>query len=149
VKDRENNEAVVVFKSGLERKGKVIKTDAVWDLALIQFDSVLLSPVKLSARNAQKGDVIVVGGFPHAKVYKETTGRVLRFFAPTKDTPEDIFTISDSCESGMSGSPAFMDGDLVGIMWGSDRFAHCTDLVQIEEFLNEQIPRQDRAPYNP
>lgn len=143
---RQGGKVTVEFKSGLTREAKVVKTSNLWDLALLQFDSVLYIPVQLADKAAVKQDVITIGGFPGSKEYTERSGRVVGFRSPDRNSDDFIFVVGNRCESGMSGGPAFKDGKLVGILFGTLRFANCTGLEAIKEFIYEQsISRQDRT----
>jgi len=148
---KSDSKVIITFKSGLKREGEILKTSKKWDLALIQFDSVLFTPARPAKRAAIKTQTVTICGFPGGGDYVEAIGRVVGFRSPDRTSEPHLFVVNHKCESGMSGGPVFNDsGDVVGTLFGSLRFANCTGLDVIKEFLHEQpIPRQDRRPTLP
>jgi hypothetical protein len=93
----------------------------------------LRTPAK---RSVIKDQDVVICGFPKAGDYDEVRGRVVGFASPTRNSEDTLFTVSERAESGMSGGPVFnMNGDLVGVLFGSLRYANCTGLDAIKAFL--------------
>lgn len=147
VRDRGNTgEVTVEFKSGLKRVAEVIKEDKTLDVALLQFDSVFYIPARPADKAAVKQQPVTICGFPKNAEYAEKAGRVVGFRSPTKTSEPTLFVVSNRCESGMSGGPVFdAEGRVVGTLFGTLRFANCTGLDAIKEFIHAQpIPRQDR-----
>jgi len=143
---KSGSKVIITFKGGLRREAEILKTSKLWDLALLQFDSVLYTPAKPAKMTAIKQQVVTICGFPHGGDYVEAIGRVVGFRSPDRTSKPNLFVVNQACESGMSGGPVFNDsGDVVGTLFGSLRFANCTGLDVIKEFIHEQpIPRQDR-----
>ena len=151
VRDRRSDSTVTVrFKGGLVREAKVLRESKKWDIALLQFDSVLYTPAQPAQRSAIKQQSVIICGFPKGGDYVEAVGRVVGFRSPDRTSDPDLFVVNHKCESGMSGGPVFNEsGEVVGTLFGTLRFANCTGLDIIKEFLHEQsIPRQDRAGRN-
>lgn len=141
----------VTFKGGLTREATVLKESKVWDVALLQFDSVLLVPARPADKPARRQQEVTICGFPGNGDYEERSGRVVGFRGPNPTSPQNWFVVNNRCESGMSGGPVFDDnGEVVGILFGSLRFANCVGLDALKEFIHVQpIPRQDRTQDNP
>ena len=136
----------VEFKDGLTREAEVVKFSKEWDLALLQFDSVFYIPARPAKKPAVKDQTVTVCGFPGNKEYEERSGRVVGFRSPTRTSEPYLFIVNNRCESGMSGGPVFNEnGEVVGTLFGTLRFANCTGLEAIQEFINEQVPRQRAA----
>lgn len=147
VRDRRNDSTVVVrFKGGIRREAKVLRESKKWDIALLQFDSVLFTPARPAERSVIKQQTVTICGFPGGGDYAEAIGRVVGFRSPDRTSDPDLFVVNQKCESGMSGGPVFNEsGEVVGTLFGTLRFANCTGLDIIKEFLYERpIPRQDR-----
>lgn len=142
---KSDTKVIVTFKGGLKREAEILKTSKKWDLALLQFDSVLYTPARPAKHAAIKQQVVTVCGFPGGNDYEEVIGRVVGFRSPDRTSEPNLFVVNNRCESGMSGGPVFNDGgDVVGTLFGTLRFANCTGLDAIKEFIHEQsIPRQD------
>ncbi|MCI0564664.1 MAG: serine protease [Nitrososphaera sp.] len=133
----------VIFKNGLTRSANVIRFSKKWDLALLQFESVLIMPARPADSAAVRDQEVTVCGFPNGGDYQERAGRVVGFRSPDQTSKPGIFVVSNKCESGMSGGPVFdFNGDVVGILFGTLQFANCTGLEAINEFINESIPRE-------
>lgn len=134
----------IEFKGGLTREANVLKFSKEWDLALLQFDSVFIVPARPAKKPAVKEQTVTICGFPGNGEYEERIGRVVGFRSPTISSKPNLFVVSVRCESGMSGGPVFNEnGEVVGTLFGTLRFANCTGLEAIEEFINEQpVPRQ-------
>ena len=143
VRDRGTAPVLIEFKGGLVRKCEVIKENKKWDLALLQFDSVLFVPARPADKAAVKKQKVTICGFPGAGGYAEKEGRVVGFRSPDQESDPYLFVVSNRCESGMSGGPVFnQDGLVVGTLFGSLKFANCTGLDAIKEFINEQPMRR-------
>lgn len=134
----------IEFVDGLTREASVVKFSKEWDLALLQFDSVFFIPAKPANKPAIKEQTVTICGFPGNKEYTERVGRIVGFRSPTRTSEPYLFVVNNRCESGMSGGPVFNEsGEVVGTLFGTLRFANCTGLEAIQEFINEQpVPRQ-------
>lgn len=133
----------IEFKNGLTKSGSVVKYSKDLDLALLQFDSVLFVPARPADRPAAKEQPVTICGFPKNGEYDERSGRVVGFRGSTRTSKPDLFVVNIRCDSGMSGGPVFNpDGEVVGTLFGTLRFANCTGLDAIREFINEDVPRQ-------
>ena len=84
-----------------------------------------------------KNQDVVICGFPKGNDYDEVRGRVVAFRSPTMDGEDTLFIVSNRAVSGMSGGPVLnMGGEVVGVLFGSLRFANCTGLDAIKAFLD-------------
>jgi S1-C subfamily serine protease len=115
VKDRVGK-VRIVFPGWFVYEAKVVKVDKKWDLAALQIEPLLLPPIELGVR-AEKGDIVVVGGYGSGR-YKVVSGKVLAFYSPGLNSPEDIMQIDAKVRSGDSGGPMLKDGKLVGVLFG-------------------------------
>jgi S1-C subfamily serine protease len=126
----------VTFRDGFERDASVVKVDRTQDLAALAIEPVIYPAARPAKRSVIKDQDVVICGFPKAGDYDEVRGRVVGFASPTRNSEDTLFTVSERAESGMSGGPVFnMNGDLVGVLFGSLRYANCTGLDAIKAFL--------------
>jgi S1-C subfamily serine protease len=138
VRDRAKNGKIVAkFPSGLIYAGKVIKTDKVWDLALIQIDPVDVPPMPLGDRPAT-GDVITFGGYGSGD-YKVVSGALTAYFLPTNgSTYPGILEVKNPVRSGDSGGAMVIDGELVGVLFGcDDTWTYGTCVSQVKKFVED------------
>ena len=117
----------VHFPSGFSSYGAVVKTDRLWDLALIAISKPPASiPTLPIARTVSKpGDSLWIVGYGSG-TYRIAEGRCVRFLAPEypKDgTPPlyEIMEVSAIARKGDSGGPILNHrGELAGVLFGSD-----------------------------
>ncbi len=132
------DELSIEFRDGLIRSGSIIKIDPVWDLAAIRIDPVLYPVARPAAKAAIKDQTVNICGFAEGEDYHTIRGRVSGFRSPTRKHPDYWFVINKPGIEGMSGGPVFNDGgEVVGIMFGSRFYAHCTGLEAIKDFLKD------------
>jgi S1-C subfamily serine protease len=135
---RPGDRIYVEFKNGLERDATVVKVNKDTDLALLRIEPVLLSCAKPANKAAVKNQEVVIGGFPQGNEYAEVRGRVVDFHSYERNGPQVLFSVSNRVASGVSGGPVLnVSGDVVGVLFGSLRFAHCTGLDAIKDFLSD------------
>ncbi len=128
----------IEFRDGLIREGYIIKTDSIWDLAAIGIKPVLYPVARPAVKPVIKGQTVKICGFPHGADFHQVRGKVSGFRSPKRNGPDYIFVANQRVIEGMSGGPVFNDGgEVVGILWGNRRFAHCTGLEAIRNFLEE------------
>ncbi len=137
---RPGDRVFVTFKHGMEREALVIKTDKDLDLAVLRIDPVITAAARASRKAAIKNQEVVIGGFPTVDKYQEIRGRVAGFRDATRNSPgKELFIVSQrsaGMSGGMSGGPVFnMGGEVVGVLFGNLRYAHCTGLEAIKTFM--------------
>jgi S1-C subfamily serine protease len=137
VVDRAKNGKITVkFPDGLICRGKVVKTDKVWDLAVIRIeDSVSVTPMPLGNRQAT-GVMITVGGYGSGD-YKASTGELTAFYLPTNESSyPGMLEVNTTVRSGDSGGAMVRNGELVGVLWGcNDTDTYGTCISQVKKFL--------------
>ena len=112
----------VHFPSGFSSFGAVIKTDDIWDLALIAVSKPPPSIPMLSIAStpARPGDPLWIVGFGSGD-YRIAPGRCVRYLAPDEGFPLEIMEVSVSARKGDSGGPILNQrGELAGVLFGSD-----------------------------
>jgi len=133
---RATDKIIVEFKDGLRRPATVVKTDKLQDLALLRIEPVIIPAARPAKRAVIKNQDVTICGFPNNNEYDEVRGRVVDFRSPTRDGDDTLFVVSNRADSGMSGGPVLnMGGEVVGVLFGSLRFANCTGLEAIKTFL--------------
>lgn len=134
---RRGNRIAATFSDGTERTCKVLKTSAVLDLALLEIEPVGFTPLPLATREAKKGDIVIIGGFPLAGPYAEALGKVIGYRCHEVSDPETIFLVDDKSIQGMSGGPAIRGGQQVGVLFGFNDYSNCTGIRAIRKFLKD------------
>ena len=108
----------VILHNDQEYDAKIIGSDPVTDLALIQIDAKDLKPLKFgSSKDAQVGSWVVAIGSPFGLEQTVTAGIVSAKGRIIGSGPYDDFIQTDaSINPGNSGGPLLnMDGEVVGI----------------------------------
>lgn len=134
---RPGDRVFVRFKHGMEKDAVVIKTDKDLDLAILRIEPVITAAARPARKVAIKNQDVVIGGFPSAGEYREVRGTVIGFRDATKNSPgKEFFLVNQRAASGMSGGPVLnVSGEVVGVLFGSLRYANCTGLAAIKTFL--------------
>jgi len=148
----------VHFPSGFSSFGAVIKTDELWDLALIAISRPPLSiPTLQIARTPSKpGDTLWIVGFGSGE-YRMADGRCVRYLAP--ENPADgsaplyeIMEVSVRARKGDSGGPILNQrGELAGVLFGSDMVQNTAGSYseRVNRFLMETRTGMVRLPERP
>jgi S1-C subfamily serine protease len=135
---RPGDRITVRFKSGDVSAALVDRVDKTQDLALLRISPVIIPAARPARRGVIKDQDVVICGFPGGSDYQEIRGRVVGFRSPTRGGNDTLFLVSERAESGVSGGPVLnMGGEVVGVLFGSLRFANCTGLEAIKEFLKD------------
>ncbi len=115
------------------QEAKVVGSDKVWDLAAL-ITTQKLQTVRIGTKRPALGDSLRVCGFGSGD-YKESTGKVIKYYNPGGKNPDDILSINCKARNGDSGGPIFdTRGTLAAVFFGSDRVgAHgsCNTRVRI------------------
>jgi S1-C subfamily serine protease len=114
----------VEFKDGQKKIGKVIASEPMADLALLEVKELPanIRPVKLGDSDQVKvGNEIMVIGSPYGFKHTLTTGHIsARHASEDLDTPffeGEFFQTDAAINSGNSGGPVFnLDGELIAIV---------------------------------
>lgn len=140
VNDRKKGGDIVVeFYDGTIRHAKIVSTKQKVDLCVLRISPVSITPVT-PGKPVEKGSGVTVCGFPYGKSYAEVSGKVSgwRQFGKNYTAKDDIFLVNRTCTSGMSGGPVLDSKDrIVGVLFGSDTYANCCELLAIREFLGD------------
>jgi len=112
-------EVRVRFPDGLVATATVVKTDATWDLAALSIARPNTQPVGLAQAIPEIGDTLTIAGYGGG-TYRQSSGRLLQFCAPSMTEPEEILEVTTAARNGDSGGPIFaQDGTLAGVLFGS------------------------------
>ncbi len=124
--EREIGRITVSFGDGQASQARLLAQDRTWDLALLQ---VLHPPpeapsVRLTRKTPVKGDLVLACGYGRRGTVLANTGKVVGFaFDKGRRTSAvDTMIVSGSVRTGDSGGPMLnADGELCGVIWGSNR----------------------------
>ena len=118
IKDRAKRGVVrVLFPDWSLYVAEVVKTDKIWDLAELRIAPVLIPPMELGEK-PERGDLVTVGGYGSGW-HKSSSGKVLKFYMPSRSNIGDLMQIDTHVRSGDSGGPMIKDGKLVGVLFGN------------------------------
>ena len=136
----------VHFPSGFSSYGAVVKSDPLWDLALI----VISKPppsiplLTVSQTPPKPGDPLWIAGFGSGS-YRMAAGRCVQYIPPEK--PKDgtaplyeIIEVSVSARKGDSGGPILnQKEELAGVLFGSDMVRNTAGsyCMRVNRFLME------------
>ena len=147
VYEAESNRLVHVhFPSGFSSFGAIIKTDIVWDLALIAISKppASISTLPIAKTPSRPGEPLWIVGFGSG-LYRIAEGRCVRYLAP--ENPGDgssplyeIMEVSVSARKGDSGGPILNQrGELAGVLFGSDMIRNTAGSYseRVQRFLRE------------
>ena len=120
------------------RVAEVIKVDILHDLALLKIPVVLNVPVTPGSRPV-RGDTLRICGFPDGEYYSEVVGKVSGFASVSRiGKVLDVIKVNNVSKGGMSGGPVLnTDGELVGILFGSDDYSNTTGINTIRKFIGK------------
>ena len=137
IRDRRGSETISIeFLDGFTATASVVKTDSTLDLALLRIKPVLYPCVKAALINPANKDTITICGFPMGGKYAEVMGELVGRRSHKSGGPSEIFLVNNKSISGMSGGPALdANRDLVGVLFGSNVYSNCTDIVAVRKFL--------------
>jgi S1-C subfamily serine protease len=124
----------VRFVDGTVEDGRVLKTDADADLALIRVNRPTVPPVEWASASPAKGDELVAAGFGSDGTYQEASGPVIGFTARAEKIP-DWMIVKAQVRSGDSGGPVFTkDGKLAGVLWGCNENTYASSVARLHHF---------------
>jgi S1-C subfamily serine protease len=140
---------------GFKINGKVAKLigiDSTWDLAALTTQAKLPS-ISLSNRRPPIGEVLTACGYGSGS-YKEVSGKVMQYFNPGRNLPDDWLALNISVRQGDSGGPILSARrELVGVLFGSDTLgvhgSCCTRVRLFIENLNIEPKLKQQALSNP
>jgi len=142
---------------GFSSFGAVVKSDRIWDLALIAISKPPLSipTLPVSQTASKPGDPLWIAGFGSG-AYRIVEGRCVRYLAPDpKDgstLPSEIMEVSVSARKGDSGGPILnQKGELAGVLFGSDMIRNTAGSYceRVNRFLMETQSEMARLPSRP
>lgn len=148
VKDADPNRIAVVFADGTQSGATVLKTDQLWDLAILAVwkpKQCTLAP--LSSADPAMGETLTAGGYgsPQER-YRQAAGRVQLRMSPGKGAPEELIELERSAavRQGDSGGPMFnARGELSGVLFGYGKGTGATGtaISRVRWFLDSVIPK--------
>lgn len=101
--------------------GRVLKTDNVADLALIECEAIGVDPVEFAPMYPTKGDIVIAGGFGPDDQWRAVEGPVSGYYSPDQGRTKDTLAMRGSVRQGDSGGPIVDEqGRLVAVLWGTD-----------------------------
>ena len=148
----------VHFPSGFSSFGAIVRTDDLWDLALLVISKPppSIPTLPIAQTPSKPGDTLWIAGFGSG-LYRIAEGRCVRYLAP--ENPKDgspplyeIMEVSVSARKGDSGGPILnQKGELAGVLFGSDMIrntagSHCD---RVSRFLIEAQNGMARLPVRP
>jgi len=142
----------VHFPSGFSSFGAVVKSDPLWDLALIAISKPppSIPMLTISQTPPKPGDPLWIAGFGSGS-YRLAAGRCVQYIPPER--PKDgtaplyeIIEVSVSARKGDSGGPILNQrGELAGVLFGSDMVRNTAGsyCVRVNRFLTETYNEMD------
>jgi len=141
----------VVSKKYPAKVVRVLKVDAAVLTVERKLFEVLPNAIPVAREGVKSGDVIISVGCPGLSWQSLFEGHVLGEVGMSKNYNGGVtsFTFVPPPKGGRSGSGIFMDGKIVGILWGSDRKStgyavRCEDFVKEVELIGS---REDMLGY--
>ncbi|MCL2005179.1 MAG: serine protease [Planctomycetaceae bacterium] len=149
----------VHFPSGFSSFGAVVKTDLVWDLALVAISKPPASiPTLPIARTPSKpGEPLWIVGFGSG-LYRIAKGQCVRYLAPPENPKNgtvplyEIMEVSVHARKGDSGGPILNQrGELAGVLFGSDMVQNTAGSYseRVNRFLMETRSNMAGLPSSP
>ncbi len=137
--------AYVAFPGGFQTQGKVVKTDQVWDLALIVIPHPPVAPMPLAPNVPQVGESLTIAGYGSGD-FRAARGRCTNFAAPDVQHPQEMIDISVAARQGDSGGPIVNDrSELAGVLFGAGQGATTgTHVGRVRMFLLHSEPSTDQ-----
>jgi S1-C subfamily serine protease len=122
--------------------------DENWDVAFLKTARpTATAAFKVSLRVPRAGDPLTAYGFGSGEQIHGARGRFLRYAHTTRVADNDMFEVSGAVREGDSGGPIVdRDGDLVGIVWGTDVGCCVAASVQGPTCPARPNPRPNPAP---
>ena len=110
---------MVVFPDGFQSVGKIQKTDADWDLALLKIQRPNVPPVVLANQPPLPGDPLTIAGYGRG-TYRAATGKCTQYVSPGLRMPFEMVEVSVAARQGDSGGPILnQQGELAGVLFGA------------------------------
>lgn len=129
---------IVIFPNGSSYYGDIIKTDKVWDLALVEIIPPGVPGVKLAGETPKLGERLTIIGYgarPDDN-YREASGPLVGWAMPMNNPNSYFMNIGVAARNGDSGGPILNEkGELSGVLWGSNGETSGTYCGQIQTFL--------------
>lgn len=148
----------VHFPSGFSSFGAIVKSDPLWDLALIAISKPpqTIPALTISQTPSKPGDPLWIVGWGSGS-YRIAMGKCVRYLAPDplKDGtvhPSEIVEVSVSARKGDSGGPILnQKGELAGVLFGSDMVRNTAGSYceRVNRFLMETQSEMARLPSRP
>lgn len=142
-----STDPLVVFPDGFQSVGKIQKTDADWDLALLKIQRPKVAPVALSNQPPLPGDPLTIAGYGRG-TYRAVTGSCTQYVSPGVRMPFEMVEVSVAARQGDSGGPILNSrGELAGVLfgagWGRTSGSYCG---RVRKFLEGPATVTPRSP---
>jgi len=130
--------------------GRLVRVDEAWDLAAVQISATGLPPMPVAADSPARGEALTACGFGRG-TFRCVAGRVLGYVATETAGSRETLEIAAAVRDGDSGGPVLNGrGELVGVVWGSDRgITEATCVGPIRRFLGRLRRRDGRQLIGP
>jgi len=120
---RGQRDAITIrWPDGSSAPARVVASDDAFDLAALVTAAPEAAPVRLAPRPPAPGDSLTIAGYgPPPFAYREVTGKMTQFLAPTGRHPMHMVELRAGARKGDSGGPVFnADGELAAVLFGSN-----------------------------
>lgn len=136
---RGNRDSIVIrWADGTIGPARVLASDEAYDLAALSADMAKAAPASVAAKPPAIGERLTIAGYgPAPFSYREQTGTVSQFVAPTGRHKANMVEVRASARQGDSGGPIFNEaGEVVAILWGSsNRITVGSHVAEIRSLL--------------
>jgi len=128
---------IVQFPDGFESAATVMKTDEIWDLALLVIWRPTADPMPLSPQPPQPQEPLTIAGYGQGP-FRAAQGRFTDHASPSESAPFDMFEVSVAARQGDSGGPIVNQrGELAGVLFGTgDGMTTGTKVDRVRKFLD-------------
>ena len=130
--------------------GRLVTVDPAWDLAAVEVSAMGVRAVPIAGQSPRRGEQLTACGFGHG-TFRCAPGRLRGYVATETAGTRETLEIAVAVRDGDSGGPVLnARGELVGVVWGSDRgITAATCVGPIRRFLGRLRGREGRQVIGP
>jgi len=136
----------VYFPGGFSSKGRLVKSDALWDLAavLVWLPKKEVEPLTIATEPPERGAKLSIAGYGERR-YREKSGVLLQYVAPARNASFDLIEMAVWARQGDSGGPILNEQrEMAGILFGTaDGRTTGSNCVQLKKFLDATLAEYD------